>query len=138
MKILILEDDRHLLDLLTRNMTMYGDCYSTDNGADAVRVFDEAMTSHEPFNVALLDVMLPGMSGYEVLEYIRHIEAKWKRDGLKGAKVIMVTALNSSKNIIHAFRENCEGYLTKPYTTDELNDVLNSLGIYKQREYQSS
>ena len=138
MKILILEDDRHLLDLLTRNMMMYGECYSTDNGADAVRVFDEAMTSHEPFDVALLDVMLPGMSGYEVLEYIRQIEAKWKRDGLKGAKVIMVTALNSSKNILQAFRENCEGYLTKPYTTDELNDVLNKLGIYKQRAYQSS
>jgi len=138
MKILILEDDRHLLDLLTRNMMMYGEYYATDNGADAVRVFDEAMTSNEPFDVALLDVMLPGMSGYEVLEYIRHIEAKWKRDGLKGAKVIMVTALNSSKNIMQAFRENCEGYLTKPYTTDELNDVLNKLGIYKQREFQPS
>ena len=138
MKILILEDDRHLLDLLTRNMQMYGECYSTDNGADALRAFEEAMMNNAPFDIALLDVMLPGMSGYEVLEYIRQMEAQWKKDGLRGAKIIMVTALNSSKNIIQAFRENCEGYLTKPYTTEELNTVLKRLGIVPQREYSST
>ena len=138
MKILILEDDRHLLDLLTRNMQMYGECYSTDNGADALRAFEEAMIQNAPFDVALLDVMLPGMSGYEVLEHIRTFEARWKKDGLKGTKVIMVTALNSSKNIIQAFRENCEGYLTKPYTTEELNSVLQRLGVVPQREYSSA
>ncbi|MFY7998924.1 MAG: response regulator transcription factor [Candidatus Kapaibacteriota bacterium] len=138
MKILILEDDRHLLDLLTRNMQMYGECYSTDNGADALRAFEEAMINNAPFDIALLDVMLPGMSGYEVLEYIRQMEAQWKKDGLRGAKIIMVTALNSSKNIIQAFRENCEGYLTKPYTTEELNTLLKGLGIVPQREYSST
>jgi two-component system, chemotaxis family, chemotaxis protein CheY len=138
MKILILEDDRHLLDLLTRNMQMYGECYSTDNGADALRAFEEAMMNNTPFDIALLDVMLPGMSGYEVLEYIRQVEAQWKKDGLRGTKVIMVTALNSSKNIMQAFRENCEGYLTKPYTTEELNSVLKGLGVVPVREYTST
>lgn len=138
MKILILEDDRHLLELLTRNMQMYGECYSTDNGPDALRAFEEAMLHNDPYDIALLDVMLPGMSGYEVLEYIRQMEAKWKKDGLRGTKVVMVTALNSSKNIMQAFRENCEGYLTKPYTTEELNTVLKGLGILPQREYSSA
>ncbi len=131
MKILILEDDVHLLKVLIRVMSKYGEYYATDNGADAVRVFDEAMTDGEPFDVALLDIMLPGMDGYEVLGYIRRIEATHKRDGLDGAKVIMVTALNAAKNILHAFKENCEAYLTKPYSTQELETTLASLGIPK-------
>lgn len=131
MKILILEDDVHLLKVLVRVMSKYGDYYATDNGADAVRVFDEAMVDGTPFDVALLDIMLPGMDGYEVLGYIRRIEAAHKRDGLDGAKVIMVTALNAAKNIMHAFQENCEAYLTKPYSTEQLESTLASLGFNK-------
>lgn len=131
MKILILEDDVHLLKVLIRVMSKYGEYYATDNGADAVRVFDEAMSDGEPFDVALLDIMLPGMDGYEVLGYIRRIEATYKRDGLEGAKVIMVTALNAAKNILHAFKENCEAYLTKPYSTEELETTLARLGVLK-------
>lgn len=129
MKSLILEDDVHLLKVLTRVMDRYGEFYATDNGADAVRAFEEAMTKGEPFDVALLDIMLPGMNGYEVLAYIRSIEAKHKHDGLDGAKVIMVTALNAAKNILHAFKENCEAYLTKPYSREQLEATLLSLGI---------
>lgn len=131
MKILLLEDDRHILDLLSRMMAEYGECYATDNGIDAVRAFDEAMVNREPFQLALLDIMLPGMSGYEVLEKIRHIEAQWKKDGRQGTTVIMVTALNSPKDILQAFRDNCEGYLTKPFTSEELENILLSLGITK-------
>jgi two-component system chemotaxis response regulator CheY len=135
MKILILEDDVHLLKVLIKVMSSYGEYYATDNGADAVRVFDEAMTEGEPFHVALLDIMLPGMDGYEVLGYIRRIEAAHKRDGLDGVKVIMVTALNAAKNIMHAFQENCEAYLTKPYSTDQLEETLANLGIQKANTY---
>lgn len=131
MKILILEDDVHLLKVLMRAMSKYGEYYATDNGADAVRAFDEAITQGEPFDVALLDIMLPGMDGYEVLGYIRRIEATHKRDGLDGTKVIMVTALNAAKNILHAFQENCEAYLTKPYSTEQLETTLARLGIPK-------
>ncbi|TAE31410.1 MAG: response regulator [Candidatus Kapaibacterium sp.] len=131
MKILILEDDVHLLKVLVKVMSMYGEYYATDNGADAVRVFDEAMTEGAPFQLALLDIMLPGMDGYEVLSYIRRIEAAHKRDGLDGVKVVMVTALNAAKNIMHAFQENCEAYLTKPYSTDQLEETLENLGIRK-------
>jgi two-component system chemotaxis response regulator CheY len=129
MKSLILEDDVHLLKVLIRVMDKYGEYYATDNGADAVRAFDEAMTEGEAFDVVLLDIMLPGMDGYEVLTYIRSIEASHKRDGLDGAKVIMVTALNAAKNIMHAFKENCEAYLTKPYTREQLEATLLSLGF---------
>ncbi|MFY8000267.1 MAG: response regulator [Candidatus Kapaibacteriota bacterium] len=135
MKILILEDDVHLLKVLVKVMSMYGEYYATDNGADAVRVFDEAMTEGAPFNVALLDIMLPGMDGYEVLGYIRRIEADHKHDGLDGVKVVMVTALNAAKNIMHAFQENCEAYLTKPYSTDQLEETLANLGIRKANIY---
>ena len=129
MKILILEDDVHLLKLLVRIMSKYGEYYATDNGADAVRVFGEAMEEGAPFDVALLDIMLPGIDGYEVLGHIRRIEASHKRDGLDGAKVIMVTALNGAKNIMYAFQENCEAYLTKPYSSEELESTLASLGV---------
>jgi two-component system, chemotaxis family, chemotaxis protein CheY len=66
-----------------------------------------------------------------VLGHIRRIEAEHKRDGLDGVKVVMVTALNEAKNIMHAFQENCEAYLTKPYSTDQLEETLANLGIKK-------
>jgi CheY-like chemotaxis protein len=43
----------------------------------------------------------------------------------------MVTALNAAKNIMHAFQENCEAYLTKPYSTDQLEETLANLGIQR-------
>lgn len=132
MKILILEDDVHLLKVLSWAMSPYGEYYATDNGADAVRVFDEAMTAGEPFQLALLDIMMPGMNGFEALQHIRRIETLHKRDGRDGAKIIMLTALDSATSILQSFRENCEAYLTKPYTPEDLEAVLRGLGIKKR------
>lgn len=131
MKVLIVEDHEHLLKLLVRVMSRYGNYYATDNGADAVRAFEVEMIAKSPFQLVLLDIMMPGMDGYEVLKYIRKIEQIYNHDGLEGAKVVMVTAMNSSHNIMKAFLENCEAYITKPYTGEQVEETLARLGISK-------
>jgi len=76
--------------------------------------------------------MLPKMDGQEVLKQLRALEEANKRTGRHGAKVIMTTALGDSKNIITAFREQCEGYLTKPIHKEQLLEEMRKIGLIEE------
>ena len=73
------------------------------------------------YDLICLDIMMPGMNGQEALKLIREEESKAK---IKGSKVLMTTALDDSKNVMSAFKEQCDGYLVKPITTDKLKEKL--------------
>lgn len=75
---------------------------------------DEAFAKAEAINPALvlLDVMLPGLSGFEVCEQLR---ARWPT-----LPVLMLTARGSEDDILRGFRAGCDDYVTKPFSVAEL------------------
>ncbi len=131
MKILIVDDDLYSRLLLKEYLAEYGSCDMAVDGEEAVRAVEIAIESGKPYDLIFLDIMMPKMNGQEALKRIRQIEHERGIEGLDCVKIIMSTALDDSKNIIEAFKSQCEGYITKPYSRSNIFDTLKSLDISK-------
>ncbi|ABF39316.1 two component transcriptional regulator, winged helix family [Candidatus Koribacter versatilis Ellin345] len=108
MRILVAEDEKRLLELLRNGLAEEGHSVITSmNGVDAL---DIAMSGE--FDALLLDVMLPGMDGFEVARRLRH----------KGRQVpiLMLTARDAESDIIRGLDNGADDYVTKPFSFSEL------------------
>ncbi|MBF0454466.1 MAG: response regulator [Magnetococcales bacterium] len=121
MKILIVDDlfeNRKLLrDLLAHEEA----CDMVSNGTDALELFEAAIFEDSPYDLVLLDIMMPGMDGQEVLKEIRTREASYDLSGENEAVIIMVTAASSPRDVLDAFfKGGCTDYIEKPFSKETL------------------
>jgi len=103
--ILVVDDDPGNRDILVRRLEHDGyTVQSAVHGEDAL-----ARIATEPVDLILLDVMMPGMSGYEVLAAIKG-ESKWH-----DIPVIMISALDELQSVVRCIERGAEDYLPKPF-----------------------
>ncbi|MFI7589684.1 response regulator transcription factor [Spongisporangium articulatum] len=115
MRVLVVEDEIRLAETLQRGLT--GDGFVVDvvhNGEDALW----AATEHE-FDVIVLDIMVPKLNGYKVLEELRRREV-W-------TPVMMLTAKDGEYDQADAFELGADDYLTKPFSFIVLTARLHAL-----------
>jgi two-component system chemotaxis response regulator CheY len=130
-KILIVEDEFISRTLLKEMLAPFGDCDTVTNGCEAVDILEKSYSlPGSGYDLVCLDIMMPKMSGHEVLREMRRIEKDKGIYGAKAAKVLMVTALDDVKNIMEALVEGrCEAYLTKPISRARLEEQLRQLQL---------
>lgn len=128
MKILIAEDDFTNRLLLQEFLTEFGTVHTAVNGREVVSAFSLAMTSGEPYDLLCLDILMPEMDGQQALQAVRRLEAE-SNPIANPVKILMTTGLGDSASVIRAFREQCDGYLTKPIDKQKLLHALASLGF---------
>lgn len=130
MKTLIVEDDFLARSLLSTMLSEYGECHIAVNGQEALDAIARAFDEKQPYDLVCLDIMMPVMDGQEMLQELRKMEDARSIHGLGRIKVIMVTAIDDSKNIMQAFRQgHCEAYLTKPIDRNKLITYIKDLGL---------
>ena len=129
MKTLIVEDDFTSRLLLQELLKSYGPSHIAVNGKEAVNAFTMAVKAGEPYDLICLDIMMPEMDGQQALKEIRRLELVDGVDVADGVKIIMTTALFDGKNVMHAFRGACDGYLVKPIDKHKLLDEIERLGL---------
>ncbi|OUP51235.1 response regulator transcription factor [Lachnoclostridium sp. An181] len=105
-EILIVEDDRQIANLIKVNLKDAG--YKCTCAYDCIEAGD--LVERQYFDLVLLDIMLPGISGYELFDYIRE----------KEIPVIFLTAKAQVKDIVKGLKMGAEDYLTKPFEIIEL------------------
>ena len=134
-KILIVEDEFISRTLLKEMLTPFGDCDVVTNGREAVDVLEQSYSvAGIRYDLVCLDIMMPKMSGHEVLREMRRIEKEKGVYGADAAKVLMVTALDDAKNIMEALVEGrCEAYLTKPLSKARLEEHLRQLQLIENK-----
>ena len=113
-KILIVDDDENIAELISLYLTK--ECFDTKivyNGEDALAAFD----TYQP-NLILLDLMLPGIDGYQVCREIRARSA---------TPVIMLSAKGEVFDKVLGLELGADDYLTKPFHLAELNARVKSL-----------
>lgn len=129
MRILVVEDDFVARKFISKVMSDHGEVDIAIDGQEGVNAFRNAINEGNRYELVCLDIMMPEMDGQEVLKNIRQIEYDNGIMGLKGAKIIMTTALKDVDNIAKAFREQAEAYLVKPISIDDINKTLKNLGF---------
>ncbi len=129
MKTLIVEDDFSSRLLLQGILQPYGECHIAVNGREAVSAFELALGGESPYDLVCLDIMMPEMDGQETLRRIRKLEEDKGILMTDGVRVIMTTALDDKKNIMTAFRDQCDAYLVKPIDTRKLIEHLKSMQL---------
>lgn len=133
MRSLIVEDDLTTRKLLQIYLSDYGDCFAAINGHEAVEAFEYALDKGEPYGLICLDIMMPGMNGYEALKAIRKAESDRGIKRPDGVKVIMTTVLSDDNNVTRAFETGCEAYLVKPVDKEKLLAEMGKLGLIAQQ-----
>ncbi|MCR4411218.1 MAG: response regulator [Thermoguttaceae bacterium] len=126
-RFLIVDDDPACRRLLKHYLAPYGRCDLAHDGREAVAAFRIALEQGEPYDMILLDVMMPELDGHHVLDTIRGLEHARGIAGTDRVKVLMITAVIDPKQCVQAFLEGCEAYLTKPFTEEDLLAEIQSL-----------
>lgn len=106
LKILIAEDEEPIANLIRMNLLKAG--YHCIWAPDGEKAADLMM--NETFDLVLLDIMLPGVNGYELMEYAKNL----------GFPVIFLTALGTTENKVKGLKMGADDYLTKPFEIVEL------------------
>lgn len=103
-EILIVEDEPSINELIKKNLYLAGHhCTQVFDGNEAIALFDR-----KKFDLIILDIMLPGADGYEVLEQIR------------GIPVIFLTAKSELSDKLRGLNRGADDYITKPFQMLEL------------------
>ena len=108
--ILVIEDEKDIRELITFNLK--NDDYNvitSINGEEGL----EKLSLHIP-DLILLDIMLPGINGFQFCSLIR------KKKKLKDIPVIIITALGDEKNIVKGLEKGADDYITKPFSNKVL------------------
>lgn len=106
LKILIAEDEEPIANLLRMNLKKAGyECTCAYDGEEAADRMED-----EHFDLLLLDIMLPKIGGYELMEYARSL----------GLPVIFITAMGTTENKVTGLKMGAEDYISKPFEVIEL------------------
>lgn len=102
-KILIIDDEQELLDILRMSLSLEGfDIITASNGEEGIAKFEQ-----EAPDLIICDIVMPKKDGYEVLSEIKEKEKRW-------IPFIMLSAVGDFKKIKRAYEGDIDFYLTKP------------------------
>lgn len=118
--ILIVDDELPIANLLRMNLTQHGyKCMCAYTGPQAADMLDK-----HPFDLVLLDIMLPGFDGYDLLTYIRPMQIP----------VIFLTAKNDVNDRVKGLKLGAEDYIVKPF---EMVEVIARIEVVLRRYHKS-
>jgi len=115
LRVLVVEDEPEMSALLARGLTTEG--YEVETAADGVAGMTESAA--DTFDIAILDVMLPGMSGFELCRRLR--------EQAPGMAILLLTARDAVDDRIRGLDAGADDYLTKPFEFAELAARLRAL-----------
>jgi len=107
-RVLVVEDEEAIREGLIDVLVFHG--YDVDSAAEGPEGLDKALTGR--FDLILLDIMLPGMDGYEICDRIRAED--------RHQPIIMLTAKSSDEEIIHGLKLGADDYVPKPFSIQQL------------------
>lgn len=125
--ILVVDDNEMNRDMLARRLQRLG--YETmlaENGQRAIEMMKET-----PFDLVMLDIMMPQMNGYEVLEYVK------ADPGLQMIPIIMISAVDDLDSVVKCIEMGAEDYMFKPFNPVLLKARVNAT-LDKRRSMGSS
>lgn len=120
-KILVCEDEDGIREFVVINLKRAGyDVADVNSGEKAVKIFNAAEADGgEPFDIVLLDIMMPGMDGVQLCKYIR------EKNSTIG--IIMLSAKSQEMDKVNCLMIGADDYITKPFSPSELTARVDAI-----------
>ena len=117
--ILVVEDEPAIRSGLLDVLVFHG--YDVTGAEDGTSGLEYALTGR--FDLILLDIMLPGMNGFDVCNAIRDVD--------KEQPIIILTAKVSDEDIVHGLRLGADDYVAKPFSVEQLVLRISAVNSFK-------
>jgi two-component system, OmpR family, response regulator len=118
-KVLIIDDTKNIRLMLATCLELRGyEVFSAENGQQALDIVKKERNN---IQLIFLDIRMPGMSGTEVLKYIRSMDLN--------CPIIVMTAFATIKNAVDCTKLGAAAYLQKPFSTDRVNALLDEIEL---------
>ena len=125
-RVLVVEDDPHICELVLLHLRLEG--LTTASAADGTEGLNKART--EPFDLVILDVMLPGLDGITVCRAIR------REPHLKDLPILMLTARREESDKVNGLESGADDYLTKPFGMREF--IARVRALLRRRPHRAA
>ena len=124
-KILVVEDDRDINELVSYNLVKEGfEVTSVYDGNDAKETLQL-----EKFDIVILDIMLPGLGGFDICKIIRSKPAAFN------SFIIVVSAKSETQDKLYAHILGADCYLTKPFSIEALVGVVREIDALRNKDF---
>ena len=124
-KVIVIEDDRDISRLIAYNLDKEG--FSVEQVYDGLEASNRL--KDEEFNIVILDIMLPGMDGFDICKELKSSPSHAK------TFVIIISAKTSAQNKLYANILGADYYLTKPFNINALIDIVKKLDDMGSRKF---
>lgn len=129
-KCLVVDDDelgREIIAQYLQNVPVVDTAF---DGRDAVKKFQAAVTEGTPYELILLDIVMPDMDGITAGKEIRKLEKELALPADKQVKIVMLTALNTPKDVMQSMLAvQSSAYLVKPVEPEQVHKTISQLGL---------
>ncbi len=130
LRILVVDDSRYQRALLARSLGSYGDIEEAADGAEACEMFSRALGEGRPFDLVVMDILMPGMDGHTALRRMNAVQDERGMKAGERAGTIIVSSLNDPVNMMQGqFEDKADAYITKPFDDQVLLETLRSLEL---------
>lgn len=126
-KVLIADDNKANRKLLVSMLKKKFVCTEVENGQEALNQFEDAYNQGQPFDLVLLDIVMPEVTGREALVKMREFEEDKKIQPPKRSFIAMMTSLDDRESMMNSHQEGCNQYIVKPFSKDKLDKILQKV-----------
>lgn len=127
---LIVDDSRYQRHLIMQALSGLFTAEEAADGREAIALFTAALTAKKPYDLVVMDILMPVMSGHDALMGIRRLEAEAGIGPDQRTPAVMLSSLDDPANMLRAqFESGAQAYVTKPFETKTLLEALGSLGL---------
>jgi len=124
-KIIVVEDDPDINKLIAYNLRKEG--FIVEQAFDGDEALEKLRSEH--FNIVILDIMLPGINGFDICQEIK------ERDNPSQSFIIVISARSSSQDKLHAHILGADCYLSKPFRVATLVGIIKELQEMQDKSY---
>lgn len=130
LRCLIMEDDELSRELLAFQMEPYAQCDLAADGREGVAAFVAAQQAGTPYELILLDIVMPEMDGMQAAKAIRAYEEKQGIAIEHGVRIVVLSSLSTPQDVIQAYvAAQSSAHLVKPVQPEKLLKTLQKLEL---------
>lgn len=127
---LVVDDDELGRELISQYLDGVAVCEMAENGVEAVDMFRDAFEGGQPYDLIILDIVMPEMDGHAAAKEIRLIEKEWGVSINEGVSIMVLSSLNTPGDVIKSYLSaQSAAHLVKPVQPEKLLATLSKMGM---------